>query len=76
MPPQEHLWALTQDYTHIMSHPRSALPPLYYAIFGIYEPILTTMGFIGALLDPIKARIGSLNNDATLRMILFFWDLV
>ena len=60
-----------------MSLPRSALPPLYYAIFGIYEPILTTMGFIGALLDPVKARIDSLNDDATLRMILFsflfFW---
>lgn len=54
-----------------MSLPRSALPPLYYAIFGIYEPILTTMGFIGALLDPVKARIDSLNDDATLRMILF-----
>jgi hypothetical protein len=40
-----------------MSLPRSALPPLYYAIFGIYEPTLTAMGFIGALMDPIKVRI-------------------
>lgn len=39
-----------------MSHSRSALPPHYYAIFGIYEPTLTALGFIGALLDPIKAR--------------------
>ena len=39
-----------------MSHPRSALPPPYFAIFGIYEPLLTAMGFIGALMDPIKAR--------------------
>ncbi len=39
-----------------MSLPRSALPPLYYAIFGIYEPTLTAMGFIGALMDPIKVR--------------------
>jgi hypothetical protein len=40
-----------------MSLSRSALPPIYYAIFGIYEPILTAMGFIGALLNPIKASI-------------------
>ena len=44
-----------------MSHPRSALPPRYYAIFGIYEPTVTALGFVGALLDPIKASAGSLN---------------
>jgi hypothetical protein len=44
-----------------MSLPRSALPPPYYAIFGIYEPLLTAMGFIGALMDPIKARNSSLS---------------
>ncbi|KAF9492797.1 hypothetical protein BDN71DRAFT_1450966 [Pleurotus eryngii] len=32
--------------------PISALPDIYYAIFGIYEPFLTTMGFIGTLFDP------------------------
>ncbi|KAJ7781177.1 hypothetical protein B0H16DRAFT_1497357 [Mycena metata] len=30
----------------------SPLPPHYYWIFGIYEPCLTTLGFLGALLDP------------------------
>ncbi len=40
---------------------RSALPPVYYAIFGVYEPTVTLMGFIGALLDPTRARILALN---------------
>jgi hypothetical protein len=50
-----------------MSLPRSALPPPYFAIFGIYEPLLTAMGFIGALMDPIKARNSQLpfNVDST-----------
>ncbi|KAI0307277.1 hypothetical protein B0F90DRAFT_1807918 [Multifurca ochricompacta] len=39
-----------------MSRSRSALPPLYYTIFCIYEPILTTTGFIGTLLNPTKAQ--------------------
>lgn len=39
-----------------MALTRSALPPSYFAIFGIYEPLLTAMGFIGALMDPVKAR--------------------
>jgi hypothetical protein len=39
---------------------RSALPPVYYAIFGVYEPTVTLLGFIGALLDPTKARTLSL----------------
>ncbi|KAJ7228630.1 hypothetical protein GGX14DRAFT_614026, partial [Mycena pura] len=30
----------------------SAIPIHYYAIFAIYEPFLTSLGFIGALLDP------------------------
>jgi len=30
----------------------SAIPNHYYAIFAIYEPFLTSLGFIGALLDP------------------------
>ena len=45
--------------TPIMSFSRSALPPFYFVIFGIYEPLLTGMGFIGALMDPIKARNSS-----------------
>ncbi|KAK7061779.1 hypothetical protein R3P38DRAFT_2831483 [Favolaschia claudopus] len=32
--------------------PTSALPLPYYIVFAIYEPILTTMGFIGAMVDP------------------------
>ena len=36
---------------------RSAIPPIYYAIFCIYEPMLTTMGFVGTLLDPTKVII-------------------
>jgi len=39
-----------------MSLTRSALPPIYYAIFCIYEPMLTTMGFIGTLLNPTKTH--------------------
>ncbi|KAJ6599004.1 hypothetical protein DFH09DRAFT_903124 [Mycena vulgaris] len=32
--------------------PTSAIPTHYYAVFAIYEPFLTTLGFLGALLDP------------------------
>jgi len=32
--------------------PTSAIPTPYYAVFAIYEPCLTTLGFIGTLLDP------------------------
>jgi len=32
--------------------PTSAIPTSYYAVFAIYEPLLTTLGFVGALLDP------------------------
>ncbi|KAH9049161.1 hypothetical protein EDB84DRAFT_1182185 [Lactarius hengduanensis] len=34
----------------------SALSPVYYAIFCIYEPMLTTTGLIGTLLDPTKTH--------------------
>ncbi|KAH9966065.1 hypothetical protein BC827DRAFT_1181828 [Russula dissimulans] len=37
-------------------HSRSALPPVYYAIFAIYEPVLTAMSCVGALLDPTKTH--------------------
>jgi len=32
--------------------PTSAIPTPYFAVFAVYEPFLTTLGFIGALLDP------------------------
>ena len=40
-----------------MTSPSSAIPPFYYVLFGIYEPILTVSGFLGALLDPKKVRL-------------------
>jgi len=49
-----------------MSHSRSALPPVYYAIFGVFEPTVTLIGFIGALMDPTKARLLSLFNGVSL----------
>ncbi|CAK5262695.1 unnamed protein product, partial [Mycena citricolor] len=30
----------------------SAIPTHYYVLFAIYEPCLTTIGFLGALIDP------------------------
>ena len=53
--------AIQFNLRHIMPPSRSALPPVYYAIFGVYEPTVTLMGFIGALLDPTKARVLALN---------------
>jgi hypothetical protein len=50
-----------------MSHSRSALPPVYYAIFGVFEPTVTLIGFIGALMDPTKARPLTLQRRLTLR---------
>ncbi|KAJ7498860.1 hypothetical protein FB451DRAFT_12849 [Mycena latifolia] len=32
--------------------PTSAIPTHYYVVFAIYEPFLTTLGFLGTLLDP------------------------
>lgn len=29
--------------------PTSPLPDFYYFVFAIYEPILTTVGFLGAV---------------------------
>jgi len=37
---------------------KSAIPTFYYAVFGIYEPILTVVGFVGALSDPKKTHDG------------------
>ncbi|GBE79689.1 hypothetical protein BKA93DRAFT_722917 [Sparassis latifolia] len=34
--------------------PTSAIPTFYWIMFGCYEPMLTTMGFLGALANPKK----------------------
>lgn len=34
--------------------PTSAIPTFYYVLFGIYEPLLTVTGFLGAVVDPKK----------------------
>ncbi|KAJ3513279.1 hypothetical protein NLJ89_g3034 [Agrocybe chaxingu] len=36
--------------------PQSALPDFYYFCFGAYEPFLTTIGFLGALADPLTTH--------------------
>ncbi|KAF8165287.1 hypothetical protein B0H34DRAFT_688602 [Crassisporium funariophilum] len=36
--------------------PKSAIPDFYYFCFGAYEPFLTIVGFLGALVDPINAH--------------------
>ncbi|PPQ94008.1 hypothetical protein CVT25_009856 [Psilocybe cyanescens] len=36
--------------------PKSAIPDFYYFCFGAYEPFLTTIGFLGALADPLTAH--------------------
>jgi len=36
--------------------PTSAIPGLYWLIFGLYEPLLTIAGFFGVVLDPKKAH--------------------
>jgi len=36
--------------------PTSAIPVGYYAIFGVYEPLLTVLGCFGALADPKKTH--------------------
>ncbi|KAL1743750.1 hypothetical protein HDZ31DRAFT_40188 [Schizophyllum fasciatum] len=43
--------------------PTSAVPDAYYCIFGLYEPFLTFLGFIGVLADP-KAAYDSQATDA------------
>ena len=39
--------------------PTTALPGFYWAIFGLYEPLLAISGFLGALADPKKVRDAS-----------------
>ncbi|KAF5390667.1 hypothetical protein D9757_002742 [Collybiopsis confluens] len=41
-----------------MESSRSAIPPVYYAIFAIYEPLLCLLGFIGACSDPKTTHDG------------------
>ncbi|KAH8113239.1 hypothetical protein DFH11DRAFT_1705250, partial [Phellopilus nigrolimitatus] len=36
--------------------PTSAIPTFYYVLFGIYEPLLTLTGFIGAIASPQKTH--------------------
>jgi len=36
--------------------PESAIPDIYYFCFGAYEPFLTTIGFLGTLVDPTGAH--------------------
>ncbi|KAI5124937.1 hypothetical protein M0805_007364 [Coniferiporia weirii] len=38
--------------------PGSAIPTFYYVLFGIYEPLLTITGFVGALVDPKSTHDG------------------
>ncbi|KZT12501.1 uncharacterized protein LAESUDRAFT_689068 [Laetiporus sulphureus 93-53] len=35
-----------------MSTPSTALPTFYWLVFGVYEPLLTSLGFMGAVFDP------------------------
>ncbi|KAI0053008.1 hypothetical protein FA95DRAFT_1552895 [Auriscalpium vulgare] len=39
-----------------MSYPRSAIPTFYYVAFGLYEPALTTLGFLGTMADPVRTH--------------------
>jgi hypothetical protein len=32
--------------------PVSALPDFYYALFALFEPFISALGFIGTLVDP------------------------
>jgi len=41
--------------------PTSAIPDFYYFCFGVYEPFITTAGFIGAWSDPLTTH----NSQAT-----------
>ncbi|KAI0650761.1 hypothetical protein C8Q79DRAFT_998535 [Trametes meyenii] len=36
--------------------PATALPSLYWGVFGLYEPMLSISGFLGAMADPKKAH--------------------
>jgi len=47
---------LTKELLSVSMPPRSALPDIYYFCFGAYEPFLTTIGFLGTLVDPTGAH--------------------
>lgn len=47
-----HLRHAHTSYTMPPAHPTTALPIFYYVVFGLYEPLLTSLGFMGALLYP------------------------
>ena len=53
-PSVAHLDLRHAHTSHTMppAHPTTALPTFYYVVFGLYEPLLTSLGFIGALFDP------------------------
>lgn len=44
---------------------QSAMPLHYYIIFAVYEPIITTVGFLGVLADPKKVRTCSAGGRAS-----------
>ena len=33
---------------------KSAVPTVYYAIFAVYEPLLSITAMVGAFIDPVK----------------------
>ncbi|PPQ98563.1 hypothetical protein CVT24_004054 [Panaeolus cyanescens] len=51
----------------IPSH--SAIPDFYYFCFGAYEPFLTTLGFLGSLVDPIAVGLSSSRTQPRLNSI-------
>jgi hypothetical protein len=55
---------------------RSALPPIYYAIFGVYEPATIALGTMGAFLDPTKACIFILDNISSREHLCFVFPFL
>ncbi|TRM67757.1 hypothetical protein BD626DRAFT_564663 [Schizophyllum amplum] len=45
--------------------PASAVPDVYYYIFGLYEPVLAFLGFIGVLADPKAMHDSQATDPAT-----------
>jgi hypothetical protein len=50
--------------------PVSALPDFYYAVFALFEPFISALGFIGTLVDPKTVRPTVIETDLVL--IVFF----
>lgn len=44
------------EFTNLVSTmvAKSAIPHFYFLMFAVYEPLLTLVGFLGALIDPKK----------------------